>query len=146
MTAEEDEKITVKCGLILWFLLVEVLKPDTKINTDKLDTELKALTLEQFENRLPNLLTEMEDYRQRIETEKGTIYDKDTYVTMLFAKISCYKQQDFMFEVRSKKKEWNLGRGTLPQIISALKTSYMSLSIPSGSGKCFILPESRLFL
>ena len=71
---------------------------------------------------------EMEDYRQRIEAEKGTIYDKDTYVTMLFAKISCYKQQYFMFEVRSEKKEWNLGRRTLPQIISALKTSYTSLS------------------
>ena len=62
MMAEEDEKITVKCGLILWFLLVEVLKPDTKINTDKLGTKLKALTLEQFGNRLPDLLTEMEDY------------------------------------------------------------------------------------
>jgi hypothetical protein len=118
----------VKCGLILWFLLVEVLKPDTKINTDKLDIELNALTLEQSGNRLPDLLTEMGDYRQRIEAEKGTIYyDKDTYVTMLFAKISCYKQQDFMFEVRSKKKEWNLGRHTLPQIISALKISYTSL-------------------
>ena len=69
----------------------------------------------------------MEDYRQQIEAEKGTIYDKDTYVTMLFAKISCYKQQDFMFEVRSEKKEWNLGRRTLPQILSALKTSYTSL-------------------
>jgi hypothetical protein len=48
-------------------------------------------------------------------------------VTMLFAKISCYKQQDFMFQVRSEKKEWNLGRRMLPQIISALKTAYASL-------------------
>jgi len=109
-------------------LLVEVLKPDTKINTDKLDTKLKALTLEKFGNRLPNLLTEMEDYCQRIEAEKGTIYDKDTYVTMLFAKISHYKQLDFMFEVRREKKEWNLGRHTLPQIRLSLKILYTSLS------------------
>jgi len=71
MTAEEDEKITVKCGLILWCLFVEVLKPNTKINTDKLNTELKALNLEQFGNRLPDLLTEMEDYHQRIEAKKA---------------------------------------------------------------------------
>jgi len=33
-----------------------------------------------------------------------------------------------MFEVRSKKKEWNAGRRTTKQIIAALKASYMSLS------------------
>jgi len=46
---------------------------------------------------------------------------------MLFAKISNYKQQYFMIDVRSEKKEWNLGRRTLPQILAALKTSYTSL-------------------
>ena len=89
MTAEENEKITVMCDLILWFLIVEVLKPDTKMNMDKLNTELKTLTLEQFGNRLLDLLTEMEEYHQRTKAWKGTIYDKDTCVHMFFAKICC---------------------------------------------------------
>jgi len=78
MMAEEDEKITVMCRLILWFLIVEVLKPDLKMNMDKLNTELKALTLEQFGNSLLDLLMEIKDYCQKIGAEKGTIYDKVT--------------------------------------------------------------------
>jgi len=92
MTAEEDKKNTVRCGLILWHVIMEVLKLDTKIITDKLDTKLKALTLQQFGNKLPNLITNMEDYRRKVKAEKGTVYNKDMYVTMLFVKISCYKQ------------------------------------------------------
>ena len=97
----------VRCGLVLWTLYCKATHPETKVNTETLEKDLQMITLEKVGSNLKTLFTKMEDLCIKIKAEKGHKYDEDRYTTMLFDKISGYKQEYFQFDFKIEKQSWN---------------------------------------
>ena len=48
----------------------------------------------------------MRDLKLKIEAERGTKYDADTYTTMMFNKVASYTQKDFQSDLRAERRAW----------------------------------------
>jgi len=107
--------------------------PDVRVSTETLDNEMKALTLKKFGNDLVSFFAKMEDYRLKIEAEKGVPFDANRYTTMLFNRVEdrveVHHQEEFISDVRAEKRAWSKGTATSDQVIASLSTSYNNLVV-----------------
>ena len=126
---QEDEKQEVRCGCVLQALMEVLMKPSTKIDTANLDKKLCLLVLADFDDSIPDMFTEMEDLKGRIEAERGYPYDNDVYLTLLFGKVDGYPNQAFNLDVMLAKREWTKSNKKVNpmNVIADLTSAYNNL-------------------
>jgi len=128
LVLEEDKKVEARCGLGLWALMDRAMVPTTKIDTAALEARLRSVGLADFDDDLPDLLTEMEDLRQRIEAERKTPYDPDVYGTLIFEKVEPFSNDEFLFNVRLAKKDWSRGKLSNAEVVADLRATFVDLT------------------
>ena len=124
---EENPVVKHKCGVILFHLFKEALHPMTKISVDHLENKLAKETLAQHKGDLVAYLTATEDFRLRIEAERGVKYDEDRYMTRIFSDLNKYKQEDFQSDLRAEKRSWLSDGKKMGAVLESLRNTYKNL-------------------
>ena len=125
---EEDPDGAVdRCGLAAWSRALLYIQPILKTSTDSLNDRLVGLTLEECGCSVAVLLKSMRDLKLKIEAERGTKYDADTYTTMMFNKVTSYTNKDFQSDLRAERRAWENDGKTTEAVEASLIKSYNRL-------------------
>ncbi len=68
---EGDPTIEHVCGLNLWAMMHEEIRPQTKVSTNDLETKLSEITFTSCNTSVPTLITKMLDIKRQIKAENG---------------------------------------------------------------------------
>ncbi len=121
---EGDLTIEHFCGLNLWAMMREEIRPQTKVSTNNLDTKLSEITFAACDTSVPTLITKMLDIKHQIEAEKGVTDKPNRFMTLLFDKLYRYNNKMFCYEFIAARSAYNKGKMTHGKVFEALKLVY----------------------
>ena len=124
---EDPEGPVERCGLLTMCLLLDLIQPVVKVNTARLNEQLKNLSLESCEWKVSTYLKEAKDLKKQIEAERSNKYDDDEYMTLVFAQLKTHNQQDFQSDVRAARRDWENGKATVAQVEATILESFNRL-------------------
>jgi hypothetical protein len=121
---EGDPTIKHFCGLNLWAMMREEIWPQTKVNTNNLETKLSEITFAACNTSVPTLITKMLDIKHQIKAEEGVTYKPNHFMTLLFDRLSRYNNKMFCYKFIAALSTYNKGKMTYDEVFEALKLVY----------------------
>jgi hypothetical protein len=112
------------CSLNLWAMMHEEIRPQTKVNTNNLETKLSKIIFAACDTSVPTLITKMLDIKRQIEAEKGVTYKPHCFMILLFDKLSDYHNEIFPYEFIATCSTYNKVKMTQDEVFEALKLVY----------------------
>jgi hypothetical protein len=79
-------------------MMGEEIWPQTKVSTSNLETKLSVIIFTACNTSIPTLITKMFDIKCQIKAEKGMTYKPGRFMTLLFDKLSGYKNEMFCYK------------------------------------------------
>ena len=98
----------ITCGLILFKMALDVMKPQLVIDHRAKERELESLTLENCANDVRTFLTKMQEKRMEIDAlcKNNVEFDGQRWLTLCFEQLVKTNCPDFLNDVKRQRSEW----------------------------------------
>ena len=108
MYTDEVTDSSIECGIILFRISLDVIKPQIMIDNQAKERDLEDLTLKACQNNVCTYLTTMQEKKIEVDTirKDRTTYNVQRMNTLIFDKLSKIVCETFLADVKRQKSKW----------------------------------------